>query len=75
MSVIYVTGHARASCDGDGAHRSGDDQVIGKRKCGPMPVMYLDWEAGRSSSTAPAAIARGGFGEMPDIYYRRMTVP
>lgn len=79
MSVIYADGGTGKSLFAMAMALTvaGDDQVIGKRKCGPMPVMYLDWEAGPviQHKRLRAIAAGAGFGEMPDIHYRRMTVP
>jgi hypothetical protein len=79
MSVIYADGGTGKSlfAMAMAVTVAGIDQVLGVRKAPAIPVMYLDWEAGPAvqHKRLKAIVTGAGFGDVPDIHYRRMTTP
>lgn len=79
MSVIYADGGSGKSLLSlaMAVTLAGDDQLVGRRVGPPVRAMYLDWEAGPmvQHKRLKALAAGAGFGDMPDMLYRRMRVP
>ena len=79
MSVIYADGGSGKSLLSlaMAVTLGGDDQIVGRRIGPPVRAMYLDWEAGPmvQHKRLRALAAGAGFGDMPDMLYRRMRVP